>query len=182
MRSLVALTFTTALVLGGCATGPNVRVDRDPASQPSQYRTFAFYEPSASQPARYSTLTAERLRAATRARLESLGYVYAEQAPEMRVNFVVAVQDRQDVRASTTTPRGVPVYRAWGGYVDLDTVHYKVGTLAIDLVDARRNALVWRGIAEGRLDEKALREPGDTVAQAVNAIFAKLPAAGASPG
>src|SRR6185312_4759601 len=46
-------------------------------------------------------------------------------------------------------------YRAWGAYpYDIETVSYKQGTLAIDVIDANRNTLVWQGVAQGRLDAK----------------------------
>lgn len=174
MRRTTFILLATALTLGACSSGPAVRVDHDPSVQVTQYRTFGFYEPASPDAARYSTLTSQRLRLTTRAQLEALGYRYDERAPDLRVNFIIAVQDRQEVRSARTTPRGVPVYRVWGGTVDLDTVNYKVGTLAIDMVDAKRNALVWRGVAEGRLGEKDLRDPGAAVGRAVKEIFTRL--------
>ena len=58
---------------------------------------------------------------------------------------------------------------------DVETVHYKVGTANIDVVDARKRELVWEGVAEGKLTDKVMKDPraavnagGDRDLQAVS--------------
>ena len=100
---------------------------------------------------------------------------YDESNPELRVNFFLKVEDRQEIR-STPTSGGFYGYRfyTWGG-VNIDTVEYKAGTLSIDLVDAGRNALVWHGLAEGRVRDDAVRNPGPAIGSAVAEIFGAFP-------
>ena len=62
-------------------------------------------------------------------------------------------------------------FGAWGGST-LETVDVRRGTLVIDLVDARRNALVWRGVTEGHLDDEAVKDPGPAIERAVAEVFA----------
>ncbi len=53
---------------------------------------------------------------------------------------------------------------------------YETGTLIIDLVDRRRNELVWRGSGESRLSKHPTPEKTDKkVAKVVGAILAKFP-------
>jgi uncharacterized protein DUF4136 len=54
-------------------------------------------------------------------------------------------------------------------------VSYKQGTLAIDLIDANRNTLVWQGIAQGRLDAKRMQNATSTIDKVVGEIFTKFP-------
>jgi len=67
-------------------------------------------------------------------------------------------------------------YRAWGAYpYDIETVSYKQGTLAIDVIDANRNTLVWQGVAQGRLDAKMVKNSTPTIDKVVGEIFAGFP-------
>jgi hypothetical protein len=68
------------------------------------------------------------------------------------------------------------MYGVWGGYPqEVETVNYQVGTLAIDLVDAAKQQLVWQGTAEGRISKKAMENPGPAIDSVVSEIFAKYP-------
>jgi len=165
----------SAFVLSGCASGPSIHVDKDPVVDMSSYRTFAFFDRVASDRGPYSTIMTRRIRQATQAELERLGYAYDERNPQLRVNFVLKIREKQEI-TGTAAPGfygfRAGVYRAWRGYpYDVKTVDYKAGTLGIDLVDARTNSLVWQGIAEGRVSEKAARDPDAAVKAVVGEIF-----------
>jgi hypothetical protein len=64
-------------------------------------------------------------------------------------------------------------YIGFGGAVD--SAYYRQGTLSVDLVDVRRNALVWQGVAEGRVDTPAANDPGSAIEAAITEIFAGFP-------
>jgi Domain of unknown function (DUF4136) len=171
----LVIVLLLALV-AGCASGPAVLVDRDPTADLAAYRTFAFFDRADTDSGRYSTILTQHLRRATRAQLERLGYVYDERAPQLKVNFLLNVEERQELRTSPSSlgfvgPRG---YRVWRGY-DVDTVSYKAGTLRIDLVDASRSALVWQGVAQGRVGGDALRNPGSAIDRVVAEVFSNFP-------
>jgi hypothetical protein len=180
MRNFKSIAVLSALIAAGCATGPTVRVDKDPSANLADYKTFAFYDQVATDRARYSSIMSARLKEATREQLERLGYVYDENSPQLRVNFFLNITDKQEIRASTG-PGGFYHYRAgsyrvWSSYpYDVDTVEYKAGTLSIDLVDAKNHALVWQGIAEGKVPRDAVKNPDATVDSVVADIFKKFP-------
>jgi Domain of unknown function (DUF4136) len=169
--NLIALALGITMI-GACASVPTTRIDRDPQADLKSYKTFGFYELAAAARPQYATIMSGRLKRATREQLERLGYTYSEEHPDLRVNYVLNVQDRQELR-STTQP-GFFGYRGWAGS-GIETVNYRQGTLAIDLVDAQKNALVWRGVAEGRISAKDSKQPGATVDAAVNEIFVNFP-------
>jgi Domain of unknown function (DUF4136) len=164
-----ACVVVAALLFTGCASQPDIRRDRDPAVDLNAYKTFGFFESMPADSLRYTTLVNTRLKQAAR---EQLGkhYAYSEHNPDLRVNLWLNVIDKRELRS---TPAGFHGYRAWSS--QLETVDYRQGTLRIDLVDPKRNALVWQGVAEGRIDTKALSEPGASVDAVVQQIFAGFP-------
>lgn len=173
-KSRWTAVFLCIAALCGCATKPDTFAQTDPHVDLYAFKTFAFFEPAAVPHigAGYNTLVGERLKEATRGQLESLGYVYDESNPDLRVNIVLAVQDRAEIRS---TPNAGPLpYLAWGGS-NIETVDYKYGTLAIDVVDAQRRTMVWRGVAEDRITRKDMQNVDETVRDAVREVFAKYP-------
>lgn len=168
------LAAAISLALAACATAPDIRRDRDPAVSLGSYQSFGFIEQPGTDRSGYSTILTAHLKQATRAQLERLGYHYDEAAPQLRVNFLLKVAERQELRS---TPAAGPAgfgYRVWGAS-NLETVNYKAGTLRIDLVDAQRHALVWEAVAEGRLGSKSAKDPAATVNAVVAEMFRDFP-------
>jgi hypothetical protein len=174
IKSRFIAAVLCAAALAGCATRPATFAQKDPQVDLYEFKTFAFFEPSDGQVRRagYSTLVGEQLKHATRAQLERLGYVYDASKPDLRVNIMLSVQQRTEIRSTPNTAR-LP-YRAWGT-TSIDTVDYHEGTLAIDLVDARRRTMVWRGVVQDRLTRKAVQNTDETARDAVKMVFARYP-------
>lgn len=168
LAALAAASLAAALA--GCTSTPQVRADQAPGTDLGAYKTFAFYDHPGTDGARYGSITTQRLKAATRAQMEQRGYAYSEQSPQLLVNFMLRVAEKQEIRS---TP-GRFGYRGFGGGT-IDTERYQAGTLRIDIVDAQRQALAWQGVAEGRLGEEALQSPGPAMEQAVTEVFARFP-------
>lgn len=182
LKSKLIVSFVCIAALAGCATKPATFAQQDPHVDLYAFKTFSFMEPAPGLPsgvppeltsgAGYSSLINERLEEATRAQFESLGYVYDESNPELRVNIVLAVQDRAEIRSM---PNAGPMgYIGWGPS-NIETVQYRYGTLVIDLVDAKRRTMVWRGVAEDRITRKNMQNADATVRDAVRELFAKYP-------
>ncbi|WP_133000460.1 DUF4136 domain-containing protein [Luteimonas arsenica] len=175
-----------ALLLGllaACATGPRISSDSDPRADFSAYRTFAFYSPLAIEREGYASLVSGRMKAAARAEMEARGYRYSEDNPDLWLNINAYMQQRTDV--STIPDVDYAYYYSYRArrYVavpywsDRTTVHrYTEGTMNIDLVDAGRNALVWEGIAVGRVtrnQDAAARDAA--IDSTIRDIFAAYP-------
>ena len=170
-------------LLAACATGPRISSDSDPRADFSAYRTFAFYSPLAIEREGYASLVSGRMKAAARAEMEARGYRYSEQDPDLWLNINAYMQRRTDV--STIPDVDYAYYYSYRhrGYVavpywhDRTTVHrYTEGTMNIDLVDAERNALVWEGIAVGRVTRNQDAAARDAAIDAtIRDIFAAYP-------
>lgn len=170
-------------LLAACATGPRVSSDSDPRADFSAYRTFAFYSPLAIEREGYASLVSGRMKAAARAEMEARGYVYSEQDPDLWLNINAYLQQRTDVSTVPAVDYGYYYSYRYRGYVAVPFWHerttvsrYTEGTMNIDLVDARRNALVWEGIATGRARRNQDPAERDAAIDAtIAAIFAQYP-------
>ena len=175
----IVLTVAMLLAFAGCASRPEVRANTDPTANLSSYKTFGFFDQVATDKSQYSTMLSSLLKDSTRRELEKRGYRYEASNPELLINFNVNLENRQDIQSTPSAGyygyRG-GMYGGWMGYpTDVQTVHYQVGTLSIDLVDAAKKQLVWEGIAQGRINKSALENPAPAVDRVVGEIFTKYP-------
>lgn len=170
-------------VLAACATGPRISSDSDPRADFGAYRTFAFYSPLAIEREGYASLVSGRMKAAARAEMEARGYRYSEDDPDLWLNINAYMQQRTDVNTIPDVDYAYYYSYRYRGYVavpfwhDRTTVHrYTEGTVNVDLVDARRNALVWEGIAVGRVKRNQDAAARDMAIDATfRDIFAEYP-------
>lgn len=171
--SIAALCLALPLLAAtGCTSRPDIRLDTNPSVEIKNFHTFGFYDPVATDKSLYTTILTGRLMKATRDELERRNFVYSEKDPDLKVNFSLNVVDRQELRS---TPTGGFWGARFGGLHDIDTVNYRQGTLMVDLVDASKHELVWRGVAEGRLSRKSVDNPGPAVDQVVSELFTGFP-------
>lgn len=176
-----------AMTLSACSSGPQVRSDQAVNVNFSQYQTFSFVSELATDRAGYTTLVTQHFKDAISAELSARGYKYVESDPQLLVNFNSNVASRSETRSVPVTNfhygyyhyrRGV-VYAGFPVYSnDVSTVHYKVGTVNIDLVDAAKRQLIWEGIAEGTLKQQDLEQPRAAAARTVSLIFEQFPQPG----
>jgi hypothetical protein len=158
-----------ALALAGCAAKPTLSRIQDPDADFHAYHTFAFFP---EKPGAYSSLVERRLIAATRSQLERRGYAYNPADPDLLVTIGAAVEERQGLRKS---PGASP------GADGVETEDYRLGRLAIDMLDLNRREVVWHGTAEGRVSDAMLRDEGAAAEKAVAAIFEGFPLRPSAP-
>ena len=179
LRALVVALLAGALAACATAGGPDVRSTFDQATDFAQYRTFGFVEPAGTDKAGYETLVTQQLKSSTRRELESRGYAFAATGPDLLVNFNASLAQQVLVTDQPVPMSGYYNYRTgtYGGWVgyEPDVEEYIQGTLNIDLVDARRNQLVWEGVAVGRITEQARQNRAAAIDNVVVEIFAKYP-------
>jgi hypothetical protein len=176
------LAAAALLVLAGCATGPRITTEADPEADFSKYRTFAFYSPLAIEKDGYSSAASERFKAATRAQLESRGYVYSADKPDLWVNLNWYIERRTDVTSIPTVDYAYYYsYRARGYYAvpywrdRTDVYRYTEGTVNVDLVDVARNRLVWEGIAVGRVSNLKPEDRDARIDSTLASLFQQYP-------
>lgn len=183
---LLLAVAATLLVLGACASGPDVRVNVDSSIDFSQYHTFAFESPLGTDRNGSQSIVSQQLKAATQRELEARGLRLDDKAPQLLLNFNANLNDK--MRVSTTPSTGVTGgyygyragrYSAWPQYQDQTTVtQYTEGTLNIDVVDAARRQMVWESVVADSLSKKDMASMPAVIDAAVAAAFAKFPIGG----
>lgn len=189
--SLGAATIALLLVvLAACATGPRIHTHTDPAIRLPEYRTYGFVEEPGTNRAGYSTFVTAYFKEAIRREMDARGYVYAESDPDLLVNFNANAREVTEVRSTPSLAgpefgfgyygyrSGLYMYGPWYPFYgrDIDTVRYTIGTANVDIVDSRRKAMVWEGVAEGRLSREAMRQPQQAISDAIADMFKDFPA------
>lgn len=152
-NKLYILGLVIVFVVLSCSS-VRVMVNYDETAVFSNYRTFYFVRPK-QQPGpggavRNPIFTREIMRE-MRPILESKGFAEApsRDKADLLVIFYAAVRNRRDfVPPTYRVGRFGRVWRARpGGFVN-----FKEGTLVVDIVDRRRQELVWEGVGRGVLD------------------------------
>ena len=183
-KGVFAAAILGLATIAGCASGPDIRSDFDRTADFSTYETFGFASELGTDRAGYTSLITEHFKRAIRRELETRGYEYTETNPDLLANFYVSVREQTDIRSTPSTTAGAGyygyrygMYTGWPAYsTDVRTVHYKAGTANVDLIDAERKQLVWEGVAEGRIRDEALENPGPAIDAVVAELFARYPA------
>jgi len=187
-KTLWIVAALAALLMQGCATGAQVRVDFDPKADFQALRSYAWAPMTAEEQQQKSrnSLTHERIQSAVDAHLNARGYKkVAEAQADFLVTHSVTVESRTQVQ-NTQMSVGYGRYGGHGGVgvgygipVESTVYQYKVGTLVIDVIDARQKRLVWRGSGERTLGEDQTPEKRTEIINAtVNEVLSRFPPAG----
>ncbi len=163
MRGFRIFTVAGALMLLAVTTafGMSTKSDYEKNFDFSQLRTFAFKTDRASNdPLSTNTLEAGRIQNALAAQLEANGFSQAQQNPDFIVAFYSRSKQKTQVESSGFGPGfgfgrgfgwgyGVPFRERWryGFGPDIWTSNYTQGCVMADVIDAKTNEVVWRGVA-----------------------------------
>lgn len=189
MKNLLPLAVAASLlVLGGCASGPDVRVEYDRSANFTQYQTFGFVSPLGTDRNGYQSMASQYLTAAAQREMEARGMRLVSSNPQLLVNFNTALAEKMRVTATPVPVVGVGIgyggyygyragmYGAWPLYQDQTTVTpYQEGTLNIDVVDAARKQLVWEAVVTDIVTQDMQDNLQPTLDAAVATAFAQYP-------
>jgi len=176
LRFATARNFVVALafagLVAGCAPSISVRTDYHPGTNFSVYKTVTISDAKTE----LDPFIAGRIRAALEVQLAAKGISRVPSDGDLVVH--AHVRARTDTTVSTWG--GGWGYGYYGGgyyggnHVDVRNV--RVGTLVIDLVDRAKGEAVWRGIAEGTIDQNATPQESEAhINAAVEKIFREYP-------
>ena len=167
----VALAAAGLLLLlgpSGCTTAARVGVtnDFDHAVNFRAFKTWAWYpqQPKDAEggPAKgYESFLDKRMRAAVSAEMTAKGLteVAVNAGPDIYVAYSARVEDKQQVSPyynGMGYPYGGYGYGGYRGYSPV--TQYKAGTVVIDIVDAHRKELAWRGTGQAQVNQNTIDE------------------------
>ena len=145
MKALKGLLIL-AVMTAACST-LTVSSDWDHTADFSKYRTYAVREGTKAN----NPLIQERIDRSLAATLQAKGLRLDNQNPDLLVYTHVLVSKEQQVNYNTYGYGGWYGWYGWGpggwSTTTATVSEVPVGTLIVDLVDAQKKSLVWRGTA-----------------------------------
>ncbi len=176
------LRMASGLLLAGSlatAVAQDVRTDYDRDANFAQYHTFSVYRVHASD-----GIMENRLRRNIAASLTERGFREVPQGGDLAITAIGAVRNRQEFNTfySGFGPGwgygrwgGWYGWGGWGGGPSRTTVYnIPMGTMAIDVYDAKSHQLLFRGTAADDLSKNPDKNERKNE-KAVDKIFDKLP-------
>jgi Domain of unknown function (DUF4136) len=163
------IAVTLALTLTGCASQPQIHSDYDKTVNASQYRTYGFAEKSGQN---YLTLTEKTIRNDVSQQMTNRGYSQSTK-PDLLVYLTTKKEQQIHVEGSPALI-GWGGYGGWAGY-DQTVWTTEEGTLTVDVVDAGKKQLVWRGTVSQTLPSSDDALSADKLNSAVSQLFTHYP-------
>jgi hypothetical protein len=139
-----ALLSTTGL------SAAQVKTDYDRSANFSQYKTYSWQDVKTHDP-----LLVARIKDAVNAQLAAKGWTQVPSGGNVSI-FAIGIDRNQ--QSVNTFYDGFGGGRRFGGGVGEATTtveHYRVGTLVVDLFDAKSKTLIWRGSASDTLSNNS---------------------------
>ena len=174
-RSLVlACAFALLPIV---AAAQKTTYDFDKTATFSQFKTYAMKDGTKTG----NELIDKRLVAAIETQLAAKGFVKNETAPDVIVVFHIAFDEQKDISSYSSGPMYGGYGYGWGGgwgttTTDVRVREILVGTLAIDMIDAKKKQVAWRGLGTKEIDTGAKPERRDSnINKAVEKIFKNYP-------
>ena len=170
----IAMTLAPALLLA-----QKTSYDYDKAVDFKAFKTYAFKEGTkVGQP-----LIDNRIVAAIETELAARGLTKSDANPDAFVVYHVAFDAQKDISTYSSGYGGGygPYGWGWGGGWAGGSTHTQVrdilvGTLVIDIADARKNQMAWRGMGVKEVNTQANPEKRDkSINNAVKKIFKNYP-------
>ena len=178
-RQCAAVTLVAVVLLFGCATtGTRVVTNVDPGVDFGQFRTFQFASPlSTDQGGQRSSISIQLIAATTR-ELQARGLQPVSSGADLRINFFAAQGNNMPTGgftlATSHNHSGLSTWRTYNMRRDA-AASITEGVVVVDIVEIRRNALVFEGMAEARVTEAMRDNFSDTIGAAIAEIFEAYP-------
>ena len=159
--------------LASCSPGLQVSSDYDIATNFRDIKTFAWYTDKVKtkpDSAQYDTFFDKRMKKALETQFKNQGMSYTATNPDVYINYSVNVSNQQRYR--NTSPYGYGYY----GYpfgMGTTVQQYKEGTITIDMINGKKNELLWRGVGETEVGNRNLSE--EKIHQIVTNILRQYP-------
>lgn len=179
-KRFVFAVVAALLVLPGVVLAQKVSFDYDKTANFAGFKTYAFKRGTpVGQP-----LIDNRIVAAIESALASKGLTKSDANPDVFVVYHVAFDTQKDISTFSSGfgsgygPYGWGWGLGWGGPVTTTTQvrDILVGTLIIDMADAQKGQMVWRGMGVKEVDTQAKPDKRDkSITKAVTKIFENYP-------
>jgi hypothetical protein len=171
MLTKVIVLIGLALFLTNASFAQHVKTDYDRAANFSQYKTYSWKKVQTPD-----ALWVDRIKAAVDAALVAKGWTQVGSGGDISVVAIEINRDHQTLNTFYDDFGGGFRWRGFGGFGEATTTSdtYTVGTLVVDLFDAKTKNLVWRGVSSGMLSNKSGKNI-ENLRKGVEKLFSALP-------
>ena len=173
LLSKIATSIGLALFLATASFAQQVKTDYDHSANFGQYKTYSWEKVQTKDP-----LLVDRIKDAVNSTLAAKGWTLVPSGGDVEVFAIETTQNQQTL---DTFYNGFGGGRRWGGFggfgdatTTVDT--YKVGTLVVDLFDAKTEKLIWRSSSSDTLSNNADKNTKN-LGKGVNKMFQHFPPA-----
>jgi len=167
------LLFSIAmfLVFAAASFAQQVKIDYDHNANFGQYRTFSWEKIQTQDP-----LLVNRIKDAVNGALTAKGWTQVESGGDACILAMEITRNQQTLNTFYDGFGGGWRWRGFGGFGDATTTTetYQVGTLVIDLFDAKTKTLIWRGSSSDTLSNNADKNTKN-LDKGVQKMFAHFP-------
>jgi hypothetical protein len=179
MQTRLVTAGLIALLVPAAAMAQKVSYDYDKSANFATFKTYAHKDGTKVG----QELIDERIVAAIDAQMVAKGFTKSEANPDVFVVYHVAFDKQKDISTYSSGysggygPYGWGYGGGWGGGTTTTQVRdIVVGTLVVDMADAKKGQLAWRGMAVKEIQTQAKPEKRDkSINETLKKIFKNYP-------
>src|ERR1700723_3180163 len=148
VQNTILLSIAMFFALAVASFAQQVKTDYDHNANFGQYKTYSWEKVQTKDP-----LMVDRIKDAVNAALSAKGWTQVESGGEVSVGAMEITQNQQTLNTFYDGFGGGWRWRGFGGFGEATTTTdtYQVGTLVVDLFDAKAKNLIWRGSSSDTL-------------------------------
>jgi opacity protein-like surface antigen len=170
MKTRILMLIGLLCCMSSAVSAQDVYVNSSPGANFSSYHTYAWGEQQNPNQIANSFLAQEaKAQIDTQMQSKGLKLVKESENPDLVVVGSGGLKTQTSYNMYGTRMIG-------GGMGSITPQQNVVGTLIVDIYDVKAKELVWRGVAQGTLDEKNSQKNMKLVDKAVVKMFKKYPA------
>jgi hypothetical protein len=171
--SKIAGSIGLTLALASVSFAQHGKTDYDHSANFGRYKTYSWEKVQTKDP-----LLVDRIKSAVNEALAAKGWTEAPSGGDVEVFAIETTQDQQTLDTFYNGFGGGRRWRGFGGFGDATTTveTYKVGTLVIDLFDAKTEKLIWGSSSSDTLSDNADKNTKN-LDKGVNKMFQHFPPA-----
>jgi len=141
-----------ALLFASASFAQQVKTDYDRSANFSQYKTYSWEKVQTQDP-----LWVDRIKEAVNAALTAKGMTLVQSGGDVAAVAIETTQNQSTLNTFYDGFGGGWRWRGAGGFGNATTTveNYKVGTLVVDLFDAKTKTVIWRGSSSDTLSDKS---------------------------
>jgi hypothetical protein len=152
MQRVVFVLMGMMLLFAGKLSAGDVKTDYDRNANFGQYKTYSWQQVKTK-----NLLDVDRIKSSVNAALAAKGWTQVDSGGDVSVVAMEITRNQQTLNTFYDGFGGGWRWRGFGGMGEATTTAetYKVGTLIIDLFDAKTKELVWRGSSSDTLSNNS---------------------------